>query len=266
MQRLEDQPPSLFLLLLNKWRSEYHIKAPHRLIDIHAHVLFEIDDGAVDPDMSLEMLRQLHKQGVTDVCCSSHNWGDMASYRSNLKLLRSKVAEYGIPIHLHSGCELKCSEKRINQILEALNHRQYPTLADSPYVLLEFPPYTTARGIVQCARAVEELTSCAPVIAHAERYLCLLHDAEAYYEIQHRHIPVQINAYSLVEEQNPAIRNMARKLLKDGVVTFIGSDAHRTTHRSPKVDSGVEYIYENCAQAYADAICFKNAETILLKK
>ena len=77
-------------------------------------------------------------------------------------------------------------------------------------------------------------------------------------------VPMQINAYSLVEEKNESTKELARMLLKNKLVTFVGSDAHRTTHRPPNIKSGVDYIYQNCDGQYADDICFRNAERYLL--
>lgn len=231
----------------------------HKAIDIHAHILFDIDDGADNMDMSLAMLKQLHQQGVTDVVCASHSWGDMSCYWENFKLLRRKVKELGLGINVHSGCEILCDKT----LFDKLSHHKLPTIAMGKFVLLEFATFTTAREIVECARAVMELTDFTPIIAHAERYDSLKYDEEAYDEIRNRHIPIQINAYSLSEEKNTFRRDFARQLLKDKMVMFIGSDAHRTNHRPPNVKSGIDYIYENCDQEYADAVCFRNAEHYL---
>ena len=74
---------------------------------------------------------------------------------------------------------------------------------------------------------------------------------------------MQINAYSLVDETNENIKRHARKLLKEKCVTFIGSDAHRTDHRAYMIKHGIDYIYNNCDVAYANDICYKNAERVL---
>ena len=60
--------------------------------------------------------------------------------------------------------------------------------------------------------------------------------------------------------------NLARMLLKDRLVTFADSDAHRTTHRTPRIQSGIDYIYANCDGDYAEAIFYRNAEQLLLRE
>ena len=72
---------------------------------------------------------------------------------------------------------------------------------------------------------------------------------------------MQINAYSLVEERDAEIRDFARRLLQEKLVTFIGSDAHRTVNLA----SGVQYIRETCGEDYAADVCWRNAERMLLE-
>ena len=61
-------------------------------------------------EMSISMIKQLWQQGVTDVVCASHSWGDMNCYWGNFKLLRRKVKELGLGINVHSGCEILCDD------------------------------------------------------------------------------------------------------------------------------------------------------------
>lgn len=76
-------------------------------------------------------------------------------------------------------------------------------------------------------------------------------------------IPVQVNAYSLVEEGSSDVKEFARKLLEGKLITFIGSDAHRTDHRPVNMSSGIGFIYDNCDEEYAKDICYRNAKRML---
>ena len=75
----------------------------------------------------------------------------------------------------------------------------------------------------------------------------------------------QINVYSIVKENDEAVKAYARKMLKEEKVSFIGSDAHRSDHRPPDVAEGLKYIYDNCSKEYADKICWKNAQAYFVK-
>ncbi len=75
---------------------------------------------------------------------------------------------------------------------------------------------------------------------------------------------MQINAYSLVEEKSEITKGGAKYLLENKLVHFIGSDAHRTTHRPPRMKRGVEYIWGNCDKEYAKDVIYRNAYRCLL--
>lgn len=240
----------------------------YRMIDIHSHMLFGIDDGTRGIEMSLEMLRSACQQGITDVFCTSHSHSALDKYQKNFQLLQDRVAMENIPITLHRGCEIYCdySKNYLKEIISGLHAGTYQSLADSPYILLEFDPYEDADSIEACVRFIQaHAPAYKIVIAHIERCKALrvawntieiLRDLGCYF---------QINAYSLQEELNDATKSFARKLLAKGYVTFLGSDAHRPDHRPPAVKKGVEYVYANCDNDYADGVCYRNAETMLLK-
>ena len=129
--------------------------------------------------------------------------------------------------------------------------------------MLEFDTDISAKEVLSYVKQLLEDTEYVPVIAHAERYPSLNEDETALKVLRNWKIPIQINAYSLVEEKNHGVRDFARKLLDHKIVTFIGSDAHRLDHRPPNVMSGLMYIYEKCDKNYADDICFRNAQQYL---
>ena len=69
--------------------------------------------------------------------------------------------------------------------------------------------------------------------------------------------------YSLVEENKDDIKERARYLVDNRLAHFVGSDAHRINYRSPKYESGVRYIEEHCGKEYLEAVCYKNAESLI---
>ena len=75
---------------------------------------------------------------------------------------------------------------------------------------------------------------------------------------------IQLNAYSLFDEMDDSIKNWARLLVQERKVDFLGTDAHRTYHRPPSAEYGLNWLYENVETEYAMAIAWKNAERFLL--
>lgn len=241
-------------------------KSFNYLVDIHGHYLPGIDDGASNVEMSIAMIKSAYKQGVRDIICTAHSWGYISKYSNAFEQLQERLKEEALNIGFYKGCEVACDERSLSVIIDRIEAGELQTIAGSKYLLLEFKQNVEGIEVLRCVKQLMELTDCIPVIAHIERYYNLYEDEHSLDILKNWSIPIQINAYSLMEEKNENIKSFARKLLKEQVVTFIGSDAHRTTHRPVKVQAGVEYIYANCDEEYAKDICFRNAERMLFSK
>lgn len=237
----------------------------YKVCDIHSHIAPGIDDGAVNMAMSLEMLRNAYQQGVRNLVCSSHSYGKFQNYKQRIKELNDVAIRNNINIKLHYGSEIYCDEYLVDTIIDALDHGKLPTLNNTDYVLIEFDPHATVLSIINCI--VRIITKgYKVVIAHVERYNSLYDNYDLLRDMQKVGCLFQINAYSLNNETNIQIKTFARKLLKDKLVTFIGSDAHRTTHRPYMMRDGIDYIYQYCDTEYARNVCYRNAELFLNMK
>lgn len=242
--------------------------ANHRVIDIHSHILFGIDDGADTIAESIEMLKIAEMQGVKNVFCTSHHWqAESSDYDLNFELLKEKIISEGIDVKLHKGMEILCEDDRyFPETLRDINNGTVKTLNGTDYLLLEMSPFMSAEEIYEFVNTVFEQTGKKVVLAHIERYSVLDSKDDVIAQLKELGCLFQINAYSLVNEKYERIRNFAGKLLAQKLVDFIGSDAHRVNHRPPEILTGVDYIYDNCDEEYADAVCFRNAERMLLNE
>ena len=102
-----------------------------------------------------------------------------------------------------------------------------------------------------------------PIIAHAERYCWTFASVENIRILKDMGCLVQVNYYDLIEEPNHDIRTCAQELLKAELVDMMGSDAHRTNHRPPKLVRGARYIRQNCRAEYAEDVLWRNVEKYL---
>jgi len=65
------------------------------MIDFHSHIIYGVDDGAKDIDMSLDMIKNAEKEGTKYICATSHYLSgeyepDREEYFNKLKELREK--------------------------------------------------------------------------------------------------------------------------------------------------------------------------------
>lgn len=234
----------------------------NKICDIHAHIVPAIDDGAIDLNMGIEMLRSAYKQGVRSIVCTSHSYCYIERYAKNLEILNAWAKREDIDIDLYSGCEVYANLYAIEDLVACLDKKIFPTINGTKYVLMEFNPSTSANEIVSYIAELHKY-GYKTILAHTERYPNLFEDYRWIPTLQQEGCLLQVNAYSFKNESKKQIRDFARKLLSEKRITFIGSDAHRTTHRPYAVQDGVCDIYENCDAEYAKDICYRNAERIL---
>ncbi len=226
-----------------------------KMIDIHMHLIPGVDDGAADMEMALSMALRAMDQGVTAIIATPHSAafdGDPQRTVEQFNRLRAGLSRL-LPVYL--GCEVYCAPERMRTVTEALKTGRYPRMNGTSYVLTEFSPWVTEEDALVCAAALLR-DGWKPVLAHVERYERLRSSVTA---LRAMGCLMQINAYSLYDEEDAAIRTFAQRLALDRVADVLGTDAHRTYHRPPSVRMGLKWLYENCAADYADSLSWWEA-------
>lgn len=236
-----------------------------KIFDIHSHIVPNVDDGAINMAMAVQMLRNASEQGVHSIVCTSHSGCNINVYNNNFKALQDAAKRDNVNINLYAGCEVYCDADNLSRVAYGLSKKNIHTINNTKYVLIEFDPYTTENEMMTCVTDLRSFDYI-PVIAHVERYYCVHNHMELIKTLCKMGCLLQINAYSLESETNKQIKNCARQLLSAKYVSFIGSDAHRINHRPYKVKSGIDYIYDNCDISYADDVCYKNAENLFISE
>ena len=237
-----------------------------KMIDIHMHLIPGVDDGAENMEMSLVMMARSMEQGISRIIATPHS--EVFHYskeggRIIFKRLVDAAAKVCPDMNLYLGCEVYCETGIMDQVLEALDSGRYPTMNGTKYVLMEFSQWVYPENTVPCVAALTA-EGYTPIIAHMERYPYLRDNMELVNLFRDLGALIQINAYSLFDEMDDSIKNWARQLVQERNVDFLGTDAHRTYHRPPSAEMGLNWLYENVEQEYANAVSWKNAQTVLL--
>ncbi len=236
----------------------------HRMTDIHMHVLPGADDGSYDLPMSEFLLKMAYAQGVRAVFATPHSYAFELypdEIRDGFCALRACAEALPFEMRLFLGCEVRCSPGRMGETLEALRSGALPPLNGTRHVLTEFSTRVTPSEALSMARRLL-CDGWTPVIAHVERYPGLFDGCVE--ELARAGCLFQVNAYSLDDESDDGVRGRARRMLREGMISFLGSDAHRLDHRPPSVKRGLAYLYAHCSEADADAVAFGNAERLLI--
>lgn len=236
-----------------------------RMIDIHMHLIPGVDDGAEDMVMARMMLLRAREQGISVIFCTPHSEAFRYSKdgaRIIFDRLKKNVGSAYPDVKLYLGCEVYCEAMIMDQVLENLNSGRYPTMNDSKYVLMEFYGGVEQDNARSCVEAMVN-GGYQPIIAHMERYRYLRDNMELVDRFRELGALIQINVYSLFDEDDFSIKNWARRLVQERKVEFLGTDAHRTYHRPPSAEWGLNYLYENVEQEYVEAIAWGNAQKFL---
>lgn len=213
-----------------------------RMIDLHAHILPQMDDGSPDVSTSVQMLRRMGEQGVTRVCASSHFYRDenpisvFCQRRGNAmaRLERSGIMqEEGIPEILPAAEVAFFSGISEEPELERLCIEGTRTL------LLEMP-FCDWNDFHR-----EEVSSLVldqgyqVVLVHPERFLFSKENRWYIEQFQELPVAMQVNAGSLIRWKT---RKEALKMLEEAAVPLIGSDAHNLGVRPPNIKEGQSVI------------------------
>ena len=142
------------------------------MIDIHIHVIPEVDDGADHIEEAMEMIDIAARQGVDAFIATPHSSAfdfEPNNVRRQYNLLRGSAARRKKPVQICMGAEILCFESDMDEILHLLRNGAYPTMNGTRYVLAEFFSNASRNAIIYCLHRFLEAGYC-PIMAHAERY------------------------------------------------------------------------------------------------
>lgn len=237
----------------------------NKIIDLHMHIIPNVDDGSDSIEMSEQMLKMAIEQGVEVVFATSHSSAyeeDTEYTRQQYRKLQKMIKDKELPIKVCLGCEMLYDIRYIDRILKDLESGRLPSLNGTRYVLTELF-YGIGKDVMYYLNLLLE-KGWIPVIAHAERMDDLSIDIIR--AMRDAGCKMQINAYSIVEEKNEITRGRALALLDNQLVDFVGSDAHRLDHRPPAVEKGIDFLYANYDEQYVDDILYNNATNLIVNK
>lgn len=200
------------------------------LYDVHSHILPQIDDGAENVDVSVNIINTLYNQGVRHICLTPHYYTHQESMESFLSRRESSfnLLKPNLPsdIEFCLGAEVYVTDIIMNN--KSLKPVCY---GNSDYILLEFPYSTTFTGSsYEFLFRIINQYGVMPILAHIERYESLIKNPKLLQKLSSEGVLFQTNAVSY---KNKAIFRKFKKLLNKNLIHFIGSDAHNMIRNSP---------------------------------
>lgn len=234
------------------------------MIDIHSHILFNIDDGAATLEDSVKLCRDAADNGVKLITATPHffDYSHIRSFVSErnhkISVLREILDEEDIPISVAAGSELFLNDKVFSAgDLDAL------TINGSRYMLCEFPlgPFDIDRAPLW----IDELISrgYTPIVAHPERYIEFHRNLYIIDELLDREVVFQVNIDSLTGKNGEEPQKMAIDMVMRKIALLIGSDAHDTEYRHTRLREKFKDLPEFIDERILLDCMDKNAKAII---
>ena len=196
------------------------------MIDLHSHLLPDLDDGARNLEEAVAIVRSMAEDGVQQVAATPHVRDDHptvpAQMEQSLAEVRDAVAAAGIPLGVLGGGEIALGEL---PRLDAEARARFGLGGNPRLLLLEFPydgwPLTLPRTVWELRSA-----GFVSVIAHPERNREVQEQPERLDEVVRVGGIVQLTAASVDGRLGKRPAACARRLLELGLAHLIASDAH----------------------------------------
>ena len=235
------------------------------MIDIHAHILPGLDDGADRTRTSLQMAKLAVRSGVTDLIATPHSnqRGRFENYASKeligrFERLHHLMQEEQIPLRLHLGMEVYAS----SDMAVLYREGKLLTLAGSRYLLVEFDFHD---DVYYMERILQDMLDAGvtPILAHPERYRTLQALPDILVDWVRGGVHLQINKGSLFGFFGRESFRLAVTMLEHDLASFAASDAHRAHQRTPALQETYRWIADHYSERRADRLLRRNPERVL---
>ncbi len=228
------------------------------LLDLHSHILPECDDGAKNVPMSIELLKMMKNQGITDVIATPHFYPHddtideflLKVNKAYKKLSHLKTND--LP-NILLGCELFYFKG-----ISRSEHIFKFTLNDSKYILIEPNAYLLNKSFQNELLYLKNDLGLIPIIPHIERFYKAKGFKVFLKFIKENEILTQVNAASLLDK---SYNKIIKKLMSQHIITFIATDTH-SLNRPPLMSSALYEIEKRFSVNEKERI-LANLDTLL---
>ncbi|MDG1572747.1 histidinol phosphatase [Robiginitalea sp. M366] len=200
------------------------------MVDMHNHLLPGIDDGAKTAVDALEMLHAFEGLGVHRFIATPHILSDL--YPNTPESIGQALAELQEALLMKQMGHITIeagSEIMIDENLQALFKEEQIVPLKGNFLLLET---STLQAPMNFGEAIilANTRRYIPILAHPERYHYIYAHSRKYEQYRAQGIRFQLNMLSLSGHYGATVTKRALKLLEEGMIDYLASDAHHMQH------------------------------------
>lgn len=229
------------------------------MIDLHSHILPDLDDGARSLGEALDMARMAVDSGITVMVATPHCAHDRArEVQESWELLCEALRENEIPLKLLPGMEIFGTSDTVRLLKEG----KLLTLNGSRYPLVEFDFHSTGDEETLVLRSLRK-AGYRPVVAHPERYSYVQRNPRLINQWFRMGCLLQVNRGSLLGRFGVQAQAMGVELVERGFATVVATDAHSARVRTPWMRDIREILSREVSPQCARALLLDNPKKIL---
>ena len=233
------------------------------MIDLHSHILPNIDDGAADMPTAIAMAEMAASDGTTHIACTPHIVpgvynnapGQILQAIAALKLALTKA---DINLQLVFGADVHLQPDIVNKLAD----EKLPRLNGSRYFLFEPPHHVLPPRIIPLCKEIIE-NGYIPVLTHPERLTWIENHYETICELDELGVAIQLTAMSITGKFGKRALYWSFRMLEEGRVDIIASDAHNSRSRPPGLSKARDVVVQKLGEDEAQKMVQGNPDRIL---
>ena len=236
------------------------------MIDIHSHILPNIDDGSRSIEETFNLIKEAENVGFEAIISTSHY---MENYYETdtperevwINAIYENLKAKNININLYLGNEIYISEN----LVKLLEEGKASTINDTSYVLFELPLNVEPMSLYQ---VIYDMLQCklVPILAHPERYSYVQKDPELIYDLIQKGVLMQANYGSIIGQYGDKAQMIVKKLLENNMIHFLGSDVHRQNTIYPKIPQILAELNGIIGEEKVEKLTTTNPKLVLQNK
>ena len=196
------------------------------MVDIHTHLIPNVDDGSKSQDMSFNSFEEAIDVGFTDIILTSHyipeyNETIPEELISKKESLQNEIDDKKMKLNLHTGMEIYISD----DLPERFDEKKILTLNKSKYILVELPMNSKIQYLDFIISELQQ-RDLKVIIAHPERYLIVKENPDLVEDFIQKGCLIQSNYGSILGYYGKNAKSVEKYLLKNDLVHFLASDCH----------------------------------------
>jgi len=230
------------------------------VIDIHCHILPEVDDGPKSWETAESMCRMAVQDGIEHIVATPHANDRYFYDREYLSgLLQNLQKRIGETPKLNLGCDFHLSYENLES---AMATPERYCIGNTRYLLVEFSNFSIPAQMDAWLTQMHE-RGITPIITHPERNPILQQAAERVLQWVELGCAVQVTASAITGAWGVRSRQSAEWLLKEKAVHFLATDAHDTERRPPVLSNARSIIAKQFGEEVAQALVAENPGAVL---